>query len=212
MLNLQLKSFAGGVKGAEIVSWLHSTKIRLCIYQVPEPMWVATVSGCLTWPAAVWFTNWTSQEIDDTWALFRDASKSLYSEAFSPIVVETPLLAIKQTGSVPEYLAAWQQACNAAPEAVTNGNAMLLTLIVNELNPHICKWVSVGCCTSINDCYNTIEEANNQASMGFRHSNDAPPQICPAPGSAHSSNSAFLDTKNVDSGHVDTLNINTIVK
>ncbi|KAJ9061060.1 hypothetical protein DSO57_1024394 [Entomophthora muscae] len=51
MLNLQLESFAGGVKGANIVSWLHSTKIHLCICQVPEPMWVATASGRLTGPA-----------------------------------------------------------------------------------------------------------------------------------------------------------------
>ncbi|KAJ9062330.1 hypothetical protein DSO57_1011903 [Entomophthora muscae] len=90
----------------------------------------------------------------------------------------TPLLAIKQTGFVPEYLA-------AAPEAVIDGNTMLLTFIVNGLKPHICKWVPVGCCTSINNCYKAIVEANNQVSIGFRRSNDAPPQPCPAPASAH---------------------------
>ncbi|KAJ9088257.1 hypothetical protein DSO57_1024945 [Entomophthora muscae] len=42
----------------------------LCICQVPEPMWVATVSGRLKGPAAVWFTNWASQELDVTWAAF----------------------------------------------------------------------------------------------------------------------------------------------
>ncbi|KAJ9068242.1 hypothetical protein DSO57_1030596 [Entomophthora muscae] len=26
----------------------------------PKPMWVATASGRLTGPAAVWFTNWAS--------------------------------------------------------------------------------------------------------------------------------------------------------
>ncbi|KAJ9054608.1 hypothetical protein DSO57_1012675 [Entomophthora muscae] len=98
MLNLQLEPFAGGVEGANIVSWLQSTETRLCICQVPEPMWVATVSGCLIGPAAVWFTNWASQELDVTWAVFRDAAKSCYSETFSPVVVGTLLLAIKQTG------------------------------------------------------------------------------------------------------------------
>ncbi|KAJ9076550.1 hypothetical protein DSO57_1025062 [Entomophthora muscae] len=101
MLNLQLESFAGGVKGADIVSYLHSIKTRLCIFQVLESMWVATASGCLTGPAAVWFTNWASQELDVTWASFRDTIKYRYSKTFSPIVVRTPLLAIKQTGSVP---------------------------------------------------------------------------------------------------------------
>ncbi|KAJ9062725.1 hypothetical protein DSO57_1007895 [Entomophthora muscae] len=38
MLNLQLESFEGDVKGAVIVNWLHSTKTRLFICQVPEPM------------------------------------------------------------------------------------------------------------------------------------------------------------------------------
>ncbi|KAJ9069921.1 hypothetical protein DSO57_1013634 [Entomophthora muscae] len=181
MLNLQLESFAGGVKGADIVSWLQSTKTRLCICQVPESMWVATASGCLTGPAAVWFTNWASQEFDVTWATFRVAAKSQYSETFSPIILGTPLLAIKQTGSVPEYLAAWQQALAAAPKAVTNGNAMLLTLIINGLKPHICKWVPVGRCTSIYNCYKAIVEASNQASMGFCRTNNAPPQPRSAP-------------------------------
>ncbi|KAJ9071834.1 hypothetical protein DSO57_1039699 [Entomophthora muscae] len=167
MLNLQLESFAGGVKEADIVSWLQSTETHLCICQVPEPMWVATASGCLTEPAAVWFTNWASQDLDVTWAAFQDAAKSCYSETFSPIVTETPHLAIKQTGSVTEYLAAWQQALATAPEAVTDGNAMLLTLIVNGLKPHICNWVPVGRCTFIDDYYKAIMEANNQASMGF---------------------------------------------
>ncbi|KAJ9070583.1 hypothetical protein DSO57_1006302 [Entomophthora muscae] len=129
-------------------------------------MWVVTALGCLTGPAAVWFITWASQEIEITWAPFRDAVKSRYSETFSPIVVGTPLLAIKQTGSVLEYLA-------AAPEALTDGNSMLLTLIVIGLKPHICKWVPEGCCTSVDDCYKVIVEANNQASMGFRRSNDA---------------------------------------
>ena len=70
MLNLQLESFAGGIKGANIVSWLQSTETCLCICQVPEPMWVATASGCLTEPAAVWFINWASQELDVTWVAF----------------------------------------------------------------------------------------------------------------------------------------------
>ncbi|KAJ9088843.1 hypothetical protein DSO57_1019120 [Entomophthora muscae] len=178
MLNLQLKSFAGGVEGANIVSWLHSTKTCLCICQVPEPMWVVTASGHLTVPAAVWFINWASQKIEITWVLFRDAAKSRYSETFSPTVVGTPLLAIKQTGSVPEYLA-------AASEAVTDGNTMLLTLIINGLKPHIRKWVPVGCCTSIDNCYKAIVKANNQASMDFCRSNDASPQPYSAPCSAH---------------------------
>ncbi|KAJ9081411.1 hypothetical protein DSO57_1014929 [Entomophthora muscae] len=62
MLNLQLESFVGGVEGADIISWLHSTETRLHVCQVPEPMWVATASGRLTGPAAVWFTNWANQE------------------------------------------------------------------------------------------------------------------------------------------------------
>ncbi|KAJ9078078.1 hypothetical protein DSO57_1010450 [Entomophthora muscae] len=128
MLNLQLEIFAGGVEGANIASWIHSTETRLCVCQVPEPMWVATTSDRLTGPAAVWFTTWASQEIEITLALFRDAEKSCNSKTFSPIVERAPLLAIKQTGSIPEYLA-------AASEAVTDRNAMLLTLIVNELNP-----------------------------------------------------------------------------
>ncbi|KAJ9084102.1 hypothetical protein DSO57_1027738 [Entomophthora muscae] len=70
MLNLQLESFTGSVKGADIVSWLQSTKTRLCICQVLESMWVTTASGRLTGPAAVWFTNWASQEFDVTWATF----------------------------------------------------------------------------------------------------------------------------------------------
>ncbi|KAJ9077682.1 hypothetical protein DSO57_1014492 [Entomophthora muscae] len=115
---------------------------------------------------------------------------SFYSETFSSIVVGTPLLVIKQTGSVPEYLA-------AAPEAVTNGHTMLLTLIVNGLKPHICKWVPVGCCTSINDCYKAIIEANNQASMSFHRSNDALPQPCSTPGSAHNGNSGKINCRDV---------------
>ncbi|KAJ9070188.1 hypothetical protein DSO57_1011108 [Entomophthora muscae] len=91
----------------------------------------------------------------------------------------------KQTVSVPEYLVTWQQSLAAAPIAVTDGNTMLLTLIVNGLKPHICKWVPVGCCTFIDDCYKAIVEANNQTLMGFCRSNNAPPQLCPAPGSAH---------------------------
>ncbi|KAJ9058286.1 hypothetical protein DSO57_1013772 [Entomophthora muscae] len=125
MLYLQLESFAGGVKGDVIVSWLYSTKTHLCICQVN------TASGCLTGPTAVWFTNWTSQEIEITWVLFSDAVKSRNSETFSPIMVGTPLLAIKQTRSVPEYL--------ASQEAVTDGNTMLLILIINGLNPHVFK-------------------------------------------------------------------------
>ncbi|KAJ9049044.1 hypothetical protein DSO57_1028658 [Entomophthora muscae] len=70
MLNLQLESFTGGVKGDDVVSWLQSTKTLLHICQVPESMWVATASGRLTRPAAVWFTNWASQEFDVTWATF----------------------------------------------------------------------------------------------------------------------------------------------
>ncbi|KAJ9081319.1 hypothetical protein DSO57_1015988 [Entomophthora muscae] len=73
MLNLQLESFAGGVKGANIVSWLQSNKTCLCIYQVPEPMWVATASGHLMVPAAVWFTNWASQEFEVTWVVMVDS-------------------------------------------------------------------------------------------------------------------------------------------
>ncbi|KAJ9059487.1 hypothetical protein DSO57_1001563 [Entomophthora muscae] len=129
MLNLQLESFAGGVKGANIISWLHSTKTRLSICQVPEPMWVGTVLGRLTGPAAVWFTNWASQEIEVTWSAFKDVARSHYSKTFSPIVVGTPFLASKQTGSILKYLATWQQALAAAPEAVTDGNAMLLVRI-----------------------------------------------------------------------------------
>ncbi|KAJ9064549.1 hypothetical protein DSO57_1029478 [Entomophthora muscae] len=34
-------------------------------------------------------------------------------------------------------------------------------------------------------CYKAIVEANNQASMVFHRSNDAPPQPCPTPGSSH---------------------------
>ncbi|KAJ9072903.1 hypothetical protein DSO57_1022232 [Entomophthora muscae] len=75
MLNLQLESFAVGIKGAGIFSWLQSTETCLCIYQDPEPMWIATASGCLTGPAAVWFTNWASQELNVTWAAFQDAAK-----------------------------------------------------------------------------------------------------------------------------------------
>ncbi|KAJ9055351.1 hypothetical protein DSO57_1004868 [Entomophthora muscae] len=45
MINLQLESFVGGVKGASIVSWLQSTKTCLRICQVLKPMWVATASG-----------------------------------------------------------------------------------------------------------------------------------------------------------------------
>ncbi|KAJ9077292.1 hypothetical protein DSO57_1018099 [Entomophthora muscae] len=119
MLKLQLESFASGVEGADIVSWLQSTKTCPCICQVLEPMWVATVSGRLTGPATVWFTNWASQEIEVTWAAFRDTAKSRYSKTFLPIVVGNLLLAIKQTGSVPKYLA-------AAPKAVTNRHTMLL--------------------------------------------------------------------------------------
>ncbi|KAJ9052723.1 hypothetical protein DSO57_1031411 [Entomophthora muscae] len=63
MLNIQLESFAGGVKGAGIVSWLHSTKTCLCICQIPELIWVITAPGRLMGPAVVWFTNWDSQEI-----------------------------------------------------------------------------------------------------------------------------------------------------
>ncbi|KAJ9069293.1 hypothetical protein DSO57_1019974 [Entomophthora muscae] len=69
MLNLQLESFAGGVEGADIVSWLQSTETHLCICQVPEPMWVATASGHLMGPATVWFTNWVIQELDSTYRL-----------------------------------------------------------------------------------------------------------------------------------------------
>ncbi|KAJ9079974.1 hypothetical protein DSO57_1029946 [Entomophthora muscae] len=89
-------------------------------------MWVATASGRLMGPAAVWFTNWASQETEVTWAAFQDATSSRYSKTFLPIVVGTPLLAIKHTGSIPEYLAAWKQALAAAPEAIINRNAMLL--------------------------------------------------------------------------------------
>ncbi|KAJ9085075.1 hypothetical protein DSO57_1017433 [Entomophthora muscae] len=126
-------------------------------------------------PAAVWFTNWASQVFDVTWATFRDTTKSRYSKTFSPIILGTTLLAIKQTGSVPEYLAVWQQALASAPKAVTDGNTMLLTLIINGLKPHICKWVPVGCCTSIDKCYKAIVEANNQALMGFCRTNNTPP-------------------------------------
>ncbi|KAJ9082692.1 hypothetical protein DSO57_1002210 [Entomophthora muscae] len=124
-------------------------------------MWVVTASGRLTRPAAVWFTTWASQEIEITWASFRDAAKSRYSETFLPIVLRTPILAIKQTGSIPEYLAAWHQALSAAPEAVTDRNTMLLTLIINGLKSHICKWVHVGFCTSIDEFYKAIVEAND---------------------------------------------------
>ncbi|KAJ9080784.1 hypothetical protein DSO57_1021331 [Entomophthora muscae] len=54
---------------------------------------------------------------------------------------------------------------------------MLLTLIINGLKPHICKWVPVGCYTSIDDCYKAIVEANNQASMGFRCTSDTLSQL-----------------------------------
>ncbi|KAJ9071024.1 hypothetical protein DSO57_1001272 [Entomophthora muscae] len=79
MLNLQLESFAGGVKGADIVSWLHSTKARLHICQVPEPMWVATASGHLTGPAAVWFTS----VVFGSWGHIReDTAGNLYNKIF----------------------------------------------------------------------------------------------------------------------------------
>ncbi|KAJ9055832.1 hypothetical protein DSO57_1039127 [Entomophthora muscae] len=52
-------------------------------------MWVTTVSGRFTGPAAVWFTNWAIQELDVTWAAFWDTAKSRYSKTFSPIVVVT---------------------------------------------------------------------------------------------------------------------------
>ncbi|KAJ9052036.1 hypothetical protein DSO57_1038245 [Entomophthora muscae] len=64
----------------------NSTQTCLCICQVPEPMWVTTASRRLTVPAAVWFTNWASQEQYVTWAMFMNASKSCYSETFSLIV------------------------------------------------------------------------------------------------------------------------------
>ncbi|KAJ9050845.1 hypothetical protein DSO57_1010395 [Entomophthora muscae] len=60
------------------------------------------------------------------------------------------LLAIKQTGSVPEYLATWQQALAAFPEAIIERNTMLLTFIINGLKPRY-KWVHVGFCTSIDN-------------------------------------------------------------
>ncbi|KAJ9078265.1 hypothetical protein DSO57_1008394 [Entomophthora muscae] len=148
-------------------------------------MWVITTSGRLMGPAAVWFTNRVGQEQEVTWSTFRDDIKSFYSENFSPIVVGTPLLAIKQAGSVHKYLEVWQQALAAAPEAVTDRKTMLLTLIVNGLKPHICKWVPIWHCTSIKNCYKAIMEANKQALMGFCRSNDAPPQSYPAPSSAH---------------------------
>ncbi|KAJ9061812.1 hypothetical protein DSO57_1016889 [Entomophthora muscae] len=53
------------------------------------------------------------------------------------------------------------------------------------LKPHICKWVPVGHCTSINDCYKAIVEANNQASMGFCRTSDTPSQPCTTPGNGH---------------------------
>ncbi|KAJ9062181.1 hypothetical protein DSO57_1013237 [Entomophthora muscae] len=102
-----------------------------------------TVSGRLMGPAAVWFTTWASQEIEITWVSFRDTVKSCYSKTFLPIVVGNPLLASKQMDSIPEYLTTWQQALATAPEAMTDRNTMLLTLIVNGLKPHICKWVLV---------------------------------------------------------------------
>ncbi|KAJ9056029.1 hypothetical protein DSO57_1037310 [Entomophthora muscae] len=51
---------------------------------------------------------------------------------------------------------------------------MLLTLIINGLKPHICEWVPVERCTSINDYYKAIVEANNQASMEFIKYNNLP--------------------------------------
>ncbi|KAJ9080914.1 hypothetical protein DSO57_1019883 [Entomophthora muscae] len=168
MLNLQLESFVGGVKGANIVGWLHSTKTHLFICQVPELMWFSTTLGSLTGSATIWFTNWASQEIEVTWLLFRDTTKSRYIKTFSPIVVGTPLLAIKQTRSVTEYLSAWKQALDAALEAVTNRNAMLITLIVNGLNPHICKRIPVGRCTSIDNCYKAIVEAETSQINSYR--------------------------------------------
>ncbi|KAJ9064832.1 hypothetical protein DSO57_1026232 [Entomophthora muscae] len=105
MLNLQLDPFA---------------ETCLCICQVPEPMWVAAASGRLTGPAVVWFNNWASQEHKVSWTTFRDIIRSRYSKTFLPIVVETTLIAIKQTGSVPKYFAAWQQALVAAPNVTEN--------------------------------------------------------------------------------------------
>ena len=45
---------------------------------------------------------------------------------------------------------------------------MLLTLIINGLKAHVCKWVPVGNCTSIEECFKAAVEANNQATMGFQ--------------------------------------------
>ncbi|KAJ9048583.1 hypothetical protein DSO57_1033646 [Entomophthora muscae] len=53
---------SGGLEGANIISWLHSTETCLHICPVPEPMWVATASGRLAGPAGVFFTNWASQD------------------------------------------------------------------------------------------------------------------------------------------------------
>ena len=60
-------------------------------------MWVATATGHLLGPAQAWFTTWAADKTNIAWEEFVEAAKQRYSGAFAPIVIGTPMLAIKQT-------------------------------------------------------------------------------------------------------------------
>ena len=156
------------MENADIAGWVRHTETRLRVCRVPEPMWVATATGHLLGPAQAWFTTWAADKTDIAWEEFIEAAKQRYSGAFAPIVFGTPMLAIKQTRTVAEYLTQWRTTLSTAPTAITEGNAMLLTLIINGLKPQVCKWVPVGNCTSVKECFKAAVEANNQAAMGFQ--------------------------------------------
>ena len=149
------------MENADIAGWVRHTETLLRVCWVPEPMWVATATGHLLGPAQAWFTTWAADKTDISWEEFFKAAKTALQRGLCPIVIGTPMLAIKQTGTVAEYLAQWRTALSTAPTAITKGNAMLLTLIINGLKAHVCKWVLIGNCTSIKECFKAAVEANN---------------------------------------------------
>ncbi|KAJ9065666.1 hypothetical protein DSO57_1017072 [Entomophthora muscae] len=95
-------------------------KANLSKWNTPQRLWVSEIALCATGTASRFVSKWLAQHPNqkENWEVFKTAFLEKFSMKDSNAVIITELQTFKMTGTIEEYIAAYKDLHDRAPNTI----------------------------------------------------------------------------------------------
>lgn len=147
--------------------WIASAEARFRVSNIPGNLWLSIASAKLESTANIWFASWAASTNMHSWDLFSAAIRARFGSADSAIFSLQELMAVKQNGSITEYIEIFDRTLHRSPQPQETIDTVFKNLFIANPKQYITKMLYLPNILTLNDAYQAAENADAQANLGL---------------------------------------------